>query len=172
MEHVIVGLESLEHRAALPEIVSILGPGGTVFSLDLKRGVPITRCPEWQVTSDRGANTVPGGEVVRSGDTLHGADVAIDEIIAAVLGAGVRRLIVLDLAGVGVGAGVQALDVCRRAAQAAAAADVRLELVSGGGVRNVDDLAAMAHAGCSAALVASALHDGRIRADDLAALGE
>jgi uncharacterized protein related to proFAR isomerase len=39
-----------------------------------------------------------------------------------------------------------------------------------GGVRNTDDLRALARDGIAGALVASALHDGRLGADDLAAL--
>jgi phosphoribosylformimino-5-aminoimidazole carboxamide ribotide isomerase len=79
-------------------------------------------------------------------------------------------MIVLDLAGVGEDAGVRALDVCRRAAKMANTRGTPLQLVSGGGVRGIDDLAALADAGCSAALVASALHDGRIAAADVAEL--
>jgi phosphoribosylformimino-5-aminoimidazole carboxamide ribotide isomerase len=43
----------------------------------------------------------------------------------------------------------------------------RLEITAGGGVRGVDDLRQLAEAGCDAALVASALHDGRITAKDV-----
>ena len=42
------------------------------------------------------------------------------------------------------------------------------ELVVGGGVRGVTDLAAAAAAGCNAALVATALYDGRLVSADLA----
>ena len=69
-----------------------------------------------------------------------------------------QRLEVVDLAGVGVGQGVPTLDLCRRLR----AAYPKLELISGGGVRGVDDLKALRDAGCDAALVASALHDGRL----------
>jgi phosphoribosylformimino-5-aminoimidazole carboxamide ribotide isomerase len=44
--------------------------------------------------------------------------------------------------------------------------------VAGGGVRNWDDLVQVARAGCSAALVATALHDGRIGADEIKAAQE
>jgi phosphoribosylformimino-5-aminoimidazole carboxamide ribotide isomerase len=42
-----------------------------------------------------------------------------------------------------------------------------MTLVAGGGVRGVDDLARLADTGCDGALVATALHDGRIRAADV-----
>jgi phosphoribosylformimino-5-aminoimidazole carboxamide ribotide isomerase len=40
-------------------------------------------------------------------------------------------------------------------------------IVAGGGVRGVPDLEALANAGCDAALVASALHDGRLTPHDI-----
>ncbi len=43
-------------------------------------------------------------------------------------------------------------------------------LLAGGGVRNADDLRRLKASGCDAALVATALHDGRITAADVAAL--
>jgi len=41
----------------------------------------------------------------------------------------------------------------------------------GGGVRGAEDLRSVAASGCDAVLVASALHDGRLTAADLAAVG-
>ena len=151
---VIIGLESLRRPADLAEIVGVVGAERCVFSLDLKHGVPITRCTQWLPSAKKPVDDV------------------ITEIILAALDAGLRRLIVLDLAGVGEGAGVRALDVCRRAGQIAQSRDLPLDLVSGGGVRHLDDLLAMADAGCTAALVASALHDGRITPTDVARLSE
>jgi phosphoribosylformimino-5-aminoimidazole carboxamide ribotide isomerase len=46
----------------------------------------------------------------------------------------------------------------------------QLELLTGGGVRNVGDLRQLVASGCDAVLVASALHDGRLSAADLAAV--
>jgi uncharacterized protein related to proFAR isomerase len=45
-----------------------------------------------------------------------------------------------------------------------------LELLAGGGVRDVADLRALAEAGASGALVATALHDSAIGPEQLAAL--
>jgi uncharacterized protein related to proFAR isomerase len=42
-----------------------------------------------------------------------------------------------------------------------------VDLIAGGGVRGLDDLKALADAGCDAALVASALHDGRLSREDI-----
>jgi phosphoribosylformimino-5-aminoimidazole carboxamide ribotide isomerase len=76
--------------------------------------------------------------------------------------AGVREAIVLDLARVGSGAGP---DLETIAAIHAAFPD--LELLAGGGVRDVADLRALAGAGAAGALVATALHRGVIGAREL-----
>jgi phosphoribosylformimino-5-aminoimidazole carboxamide ribotide isomerase len=72
-------------------------------------------------------------------------------------------MIVLDLADVGVSRGTGTLDLVRRLRSA----HPQLELTAGGGVRGIDDLRQLADAGCDAALVASALHDGRITPDEV-----
>ena len=71
--------------------------------------------------------------------------------------AGLREAIVLDLARVGSGAGP---DVALIAEIHAAFPD--LELLAGGGVRDAEDLRALADAGAAGALVATALHSGVI----------
>ena len=76
-----------------------------------------------------------------------------------------REAIVLDLARVGSGAGP---DVGLIAALRAAFPD--LELLAGGGVRDVEDLRALDAAGAAGALVATALHGGVIGRRELAAL--
>lgn len=134
---VIAGLESLPSPAALLEMLNAIGPRALVFSLDLKHGTPLAKGPEWS-----------------------GADAW--RIAARALELGVRRMIVLDLAQVGTGEGVGTLALCRRLRQA----DATLELISGGGVRGTDDLRRLEDSGCDAALVASALHDGRLSPDD------
>jgi phosphoribosylformimino-5-aminoimidazole carboxamide ribotide isomerase len=77
----------------------------------------------------------------------------------------VREAIVLDLARVGSGAGP---DVALIAEIHGAFPD--LELLAGGGVRDVDDLRALKAAGAAGALVATALHRGVIGSRELAAL--
>jgi phosphoribosylformimino-5-aminoimidazole carboxamide ribotide isomerase len=131
---VIVGLESLARREALAELLTLIGRERLVFSLDLRHGRPITRVSEW-----------------RDRDPV--------EIARDVFDFGVRSMVVLDLARVGVGAGVgtEALARSLRTMQPA------VELIGGGGVRGADDLRSLAAAGYDAALVASALHDGRVQ---------
>ena len=78
---------------------------------------------------------------------------------------GLREAIVLDLARVGSGAG---LDVGLIAELHVAFPD--LALLAGGGVRDVGDLRALRDAGAAGALVATALHSGVIGPRELAEL--
>jgi phosphoribosylformimino-5-aminoimidazole carboxamide ribotide isomerase len=75
-------------------------------------------------------------------------------------------LIVMTLARVGTGSGP---DLARLADVKARAGARRV--FAAGGVRGPDDLAALASAGIAGALIATALHDGRIGAADLARWG-
>jgi phosphoribosylformimino-5-aminoimidazole carboxamide ribotide isomerase len=77
----------------------------------------------------------------------------------------VREVIVLDLARVGSGAG-PGLELI----SAIHDAFPDLELLAGGGVRDVDDLRALSAAGAAGALVATALHRGVIGPRELAEL--
>lgn len=89
-----------------------------------------------------------------------------EQIAKVAFDAGVRAFIVLDLAQVGGFGGAQTESLCRRLREMMP--DV--ELYAGGGVRDVNDLLALASAGCDGAPVASALHDGRITVENLAAI--
>lgn len=138
---VIAGLESLASRDALRDIVAECGADRVIFSLDLKAGQPITTIDAWRAFPP-------------------------ERIAAEAMECGVRRMIVLDLADVGVGRGTGTLDLVRRLR----AAHAQLEMTAGGGVRSMNDLHQLAESGCHAALVASALHDGRISPDEVRSL--
>ena len=88
------------------------------------------------------------------------------DIGAAVLEAGVRDMIVLDLAAVGVGQGVSTLPLCRELADFAP----RSNLITGGGVRSSADIQVIAAQNLHGVLIASALHTGAVTADELANL--
>lgn len=135
---VVAGLESLDDVSLLAAMLALVGRQRLVFSLDLRDGAPLTDNPAWR--------DVPPEKIAEQAHSL-----------------GVRRFIVLDLAGVGMGRGVSTGPLCGYLRRL----DRSLEIVAGGGVRGPDDLAALAAAGCDAALVASALHDGRLTAADL-----
>jgi len=128
VDSLVAGLETL---AGPDELAALCRADGSrvVFSLDLRQGRPLG---DW-------------------GDDPMA-------VAAEVVGAGCRRLLVLDLARVGVGAGTGTEDFCRGLAEAYP--DVTL--TAGGGIRDAADLLRLAACGVRSALVASALHDGRL----------
>ena len=139
---VVVGLETLASRGSLGDIMRTLPSNRVAFSLDLREGVPIV---------------------------ATGSDVAsdLDGLLEWVGALGIARLIVLDLARVGSGRGIdnQLLRVVR-------ARLPQVELVAGGGVRDGADLDVLVGAGCDAALVATALHEGRVTGAELRTGGQ
>jgi phosphoribosylformimino-5-aminoimidazole carboxamide ribotide isomerase len=76
----------------------------------------------------------------------------------------VGGLIVLDLAQVGVGAGLSTAALCQQIREAVP----QLPLITGGGVRGPQDLATVETWGVAGVLVASALHDRHLTAADVA----
>jgi len=136
--HIIIGLESLRDPNDEGWKSVLSQLPDLIFSLDLKNGVPIHRINAWRDWS--------ASEIARSAHTR-----------------GFSNMIVLDLADVGTSQGTRTLALCRLLAQELPSAYI----IAGGGVRGIDDLHALASAGCSAALVASALHDGRLSAEDI-----
>lgn len=137
---VIAGLESIGSAELLGRLLEEVGHDRLVFSLDLRQGQPIipNASSDWK-------------------------EVTAEGIARQAIELGVRRVIVLDLAQVGIAEGVKTLELCKTLRQL----DVELEIISGGGVRGVDDLWQLRQAGCNAALVASALHDERLTPQDL-----
>ena len=134
---VVVGLETLPSFEVLNAICADAGGARAVLSLDLRDGHPL----------------IAAGSAISTSAT---------EIARRAADAGVGALIVLDLARVGMGAGVD-LDLIRRLRHAAP----ELSLFAGGGVRDWNDLEQLAAAGCEGALVATALQSGAIGADDV-----
>jgi phosphoribosylformimino-5-aminoimidazole carboxamide ribotide isomerase len=131
---VIVGLETLSSFEALAEISGDIGENRVAFSLDLRNGVPVV---------------MPN--VAFSGDTP-------ETLAQRATRSGVESVVVLDLARVGMGAGVDgALMGQVRAAVPSVA------LFAGGGVRSRADLDALASLGVDGALVATALLDGSLK---------
>ena len=96
----------------------------------------------------------------------HGAPTDLKYQVIA-LRAGVQRMVVLDLAAVGMGGGAGTERLCRTLR----CSYPQLQIIAGGGVRGPADLVSLERAGCDAALVASALHDGRLDARQCARMG-
>src|SRR5438128_2745570 len=86
-------------------------------------------------------------------------------VARAAVTAGAGAIIVLDLARVGSGRGVDfvLVEALRRALP-------QVELLAGGGIATPRELERLADVGLDGALVATALHDGRIKRDDVAAV--
>lgn len=143
---VVVGLETLHAFRDLALIVSLVGPSRVVFSLDLRLGNPVLH---GALQDARGAGPDP---------------VSLAEQAAA---AGVVSILILDLGRIGTGCGVDLglLESLRRRLP-------RVRLLAGGGVLTRRDLERMRDVGCDGALVASAIHTGRLTAADLAALSQ
>ena len=140
LDRIIVGLECCPDISSLEALLKVVGPERLVFSLDLKNGLPL-------LPADVSAGWMQATSI---------------QIAQQVVELGVSTAIVLDLAAVGVGQGTPTLDLCRRLKQKYP----ELELITGGGVNSVADLARL-ESSCDGVLVASALHDGRLTKEDL-----
>ena len=94
----------------------------------------------------------------RSEDVRSLSPVEVVEVLAEM---GVTRVIVLDLVRVGTERGVNlrtVRDVLERTS---------VEVITGGGIRRIKDLEELREIGVSAALVATALHKGKIKLEEL-----
>jgi phosphoribosylformimino-5-aminoimidazole carboxamide ribotide isomerase len=85
-----------------------------------------------------------------------------EDLAREAVAAGAKAIIVLDVARVGGTSGPDT-EMLRRIRGVVTGA----ALLAGGGVRGVDDLKVLARIGCDGALIASALHDGRLTASDV-----
>lgn len=140
VRQVVLASESLHDLSQLKTLVTQIDSASLIFSIDLRHGELLVCDPAWQGKSPL-------------------------DLVRFVIERGLRQLIVLDLAAVGTGHGVPTLQLCQ---------DIRrispdLRIISGGGVDSVASVADAAEAGVDGLLIASALHDGRLTAEDLAA---
>jgi phosphoribosylformimino-5-aminoimidazole carboxamide ribotide isomerase len=136
----VVGLETLSSFDALGAICAAIGGSRTVFSLDLLDGRPLHRL------EGLAPDTSPAAVAALAANT------------------GATSIIAIDLARVGTDAGAD-MRLLRQLR-----GDIRgVALIAGGGIRHLEDLQHLAAIGCDGAVLASALHDGRITATDLAA---
>jgi phosphoribosylformimino-5-aminoimidazole carboxamide ribotide isomerase len=141
---VVVGLETLHAFADLAAVVRMVGSSRLVFSIDLRLGNPILH-PAMQDANGTGPDPITLAEQAAS--------------------AGVTTLLLLDLGRIGTGCGVDLgmLETLRRRFP-------EIRLLAGGGVLTRRDLERMRDTGCDGALIASAIHSGRVTATDLAEL--
>jgi phosphoribosylformimino-5-aminoimidazole carboxamide ribotide isomerase len=128
---VVVGTETLKRKEFINDAVKRFGSQKVILSLDLK------------------------GEKVM---VKLGFDGCVSPIclLREFRSMGVEQIIVLDLARVGSGEGVN-MDFLKRVI-----AEIGVDVYVGGGVRDFNDLAELKKIGVSGALVATALHNGKI----------
>lgn len=138
IDKIVTGLETVAGPEALAGICDRVGTERVVFSLDLREGLPL-------------------------GDRLRWREADAWSIASQAIATGVRRVIVLDLARVGGHTGTGTEELCKRLTSHYP----EVEVVAGGGIRDIKDLQRLQECGVRAALVASALHDGRLRPEDL-----
>lgn len=140
-DQVIAGLETWPSSEELARLCERVGRGRVIFSLDLKGGTPMGDLTRWNAADPFG-------------------------LAQSAVAAGVGRLIVLDIAQVGVAGGVKTIDLCRQLLDHFP----DLLVITGGGIRDSGDLMSLAALGIEGVLVASALHDGRITRQDVEAV--
>jgi phosphoribosylformimino-5-aminoimidazole carboxamide ribotide isomerase len=143
IERIVLGLETVAGPHVVAEVGSRWGLERVVFSLDLQSGRPLGNLAAWNQ---------PDAKV----------------IAAQAIALGVRHLLVLDLARVGTSEGTGTEELCTWLA----ATYPPVEVIAGGGVRDVSDLRRLQKCGVRAVLVASALHDGRLTPEDLVPLAQ
>jgi phosphoribosylformimino-5-aminoimidazole carboxamide ribotide isomerase len=143
--HVVVGLETLQSFGELRNILEEIGSSPVIFSLDLRIGTPVLH-PAMREARGQG-----------SSQALTLAAQAAD--------AGVSTVLVLDVGRVGTGTGA---DLGLLASLRHELGELRL--LAGGGVQTREDLERISDAGCDGVLVASAIHQGRLNVEDVAAI--
>ncbi len=136
----VLALETLECPGVLEELGDCWPPDRLIFSLDLREGRPLGS-PAWPR------------------DPLAVAHLAWQ--------AGLRRLILLDLADVGTGQGVSTLPLWRRIQDRWPSA----QGILGGGVASPEQLRRLEQCGVHAVLVASILHREVLRPQQVMQLG-
>jgi phosphoribosylformimino-5-aminoimidazole carboxamide ribotide isomerase len=143
----VVGTESLESDATSEPSGAVRAPQRAPGRAPQRVSV---RAPQRVLSVD-----LRDGRLISPRPELAGRDPVAAAPLAMALG--VRELLVIDLARVGSGAGPP-LDAVAQLAEALPG----LEIYAGGGVRDDDDLRALESAGATGALVATALHEGRV----------
>lgn len=136
VSEIIIGTETLTKLEFVKQAVESFGGDRVIVSLDLKDG-----------------KVMSVSEVIRSMDALAAA--------RAFQAMHVDRIIVLDLARVGTGQGVN-LAIVREILK-----KVKVEVVTGGGIRDIKDLEQLRQLGISDVLLATALHTGMVTMREL-----
>ncbi len=136
----IIGTETLTDTRFIGEAVKVFGSNQVVVSLDLKDDKLI-------------------------GKLWCGGSKNLMGLLGEFEGGGISQIIILDLARVGSGVGVN-VDFLRKVVEG-----FSFDVYAGGGVRDLNDLVKLKELGVSGVLAASALHSGEISAYKLKQAG-
>jgi phosphoribosylformimino-5-aminoimidazole carboxamide ribotide isomerase len=136
VSNVIVGTETLSDLAFLEQILDVYGNEKIIVSLDLMNRKVLSK-----------------SESLKSKDALAAASEIVDM--------GVKKIILLDLARVGSGQGVD-LELIKEMGST-----LRSKILVGGGVRDLTDLLFLKDLGVNGALIATALHTGKISMEEI-----
>lgn len=175
----VADLDAIEGRAGHRAVLARLNAAFPRLTLWVDNGIADPRCAECWL--DGGWGRLVLGSESQTGDALVRRFAGDERVVLSLDFRGDRFLgppalladtaswprdvIVMTLARVGSGAGP---DLQRLSAIARTAPESRVH--AAGGVRDAADLAALSRAGMAGALVASALHDGRLTGKDIASL--
>ena len=132
---VIIGSETLRAWNSIKDIPNRIDPAHLIFSLDFRFGKVLSRCSDLEAMPPM-------------------------DIFKHLQAAGWQEVLLLDLQRVGSGSGID-----RTLAAEARRNFPNLRLLTGGGVTLPEELAEMASLGVSGVLLATALHNGSIRAE-------
>lgn len=136
----VVGSETLDDWSALRDIPAAFDGSRLVFSLDCRNGKILSKCPELAA--------MPPAEAFKHLES-----------------SGWREIILLDLARVGSGMGIDRSWIVQ-----AQASLPGLTLLAGGGITGPEELKELHSLGISGVLVATALHNGAIGPQHIRAL--
>jgi len=139
---IIVGTETLSDLSFVEQALRVFGKDRITISLDLFEGRVLSKSP-----------------------TIAALGKELPTLARRLERVGVGELIVLELTRVGTGKGI-ALETALKILK-----EVQIPVVTGGGIRSIDDLKELERIGVSGALVATAFHTGQITASMLKMAG-
>jgi phosphoribosylformimino-5-aminoimidazole carboxamide ribotide isomerase len=133
---IIVGTESIRDLKFIENALELFGKGRIIVSIDLKAGQVLSNSKETKLMTPL-------------------------KLATDLVELGISELIVLDLARVGSGEGVD-VSLLKKMVSGRKA-----KILVGGGIRGVDDLLALNPLGVDGVLLATCLHSGKVTVDDL-----
>lgn len=140
VEDVIIALETTNGPSVVGESTARYPSDRIVFSVDQKDGRLMGDDSNWDLP-----------------------DWSAEWMARAVIELGIGRIILLDLAGVGMGQGVTTLELSRNMSRSYP----NVEIITGGGVRTMDDLTGLKAAGVSGVLVSTAIQQGQLTREQI-----